>query len=205
MTETMDNISPQVSKPSEIETDRLEALSDGVMAVIMTLMAFSLRVPAQANFKALGHVTPHILVYILSFAFLGIYWNNHHHLLRATPHIDGVVMWANLHLLFWLSLMPFATNWMAEHTQSSPPVALYGCICFAAALAYKLLVQAIIRANGRYATIGTAIGNDFKGVISVVIYLVGVGLAFVLTPLSFAVYAGVSIIWIIPDKRLRSL
>lgn len=182
----------------------MEAFSDGVMAVIITIMVLEIRPPEGADIGDLVKRVPELLIYLLSFAFIGIYWNNHHHLLRATSHIDGAVMWANLHLLFWLSLIPFATNWSGEHHESPWPAVIYGGIALMAAIAYYILVRFIIRAN-RGTDIEQAIGSDFKGTISLVIYAAGMALAAIPTVgsvLSYLTYACVSVIWFIPDRRL---
>jgi uncharacterized membrane protein len=191
--------------PAEIEvigTSRLEAFSDGVMAVIITITALSLKAPDGSDFSALGHRLPALLVYILSFVFIGIYWNNHHHLLRATPHISGGVMWANLHLLFWLSLIPVITEWVGDAYRRPWPAATYGIVALGAAVAFSVLVQTIVRANGSSSAIATAIGPDTKGKISIVLYAAGIGFAFVSSWISYAVYASVAIMWFIPDRRL---
>jgi uncharacterized membrane protein len=185
-----------------IDGHRLEAFSDGVMAVIITIMVLSLKTPATADFHGLRARLPSFLVYILSFTVVGIYWNNHHHLLRATRQISGAVMWKNLHLLFWLSLIPFATEWVGTAHGNSAPAATYGLVALGAALAYSLLVRGILRANPDDPDLVRAIGKDTKGNISLVIYLAGVGLAFVSPYLAYACYAAVSVIWFIPDRRL---
>jgi uncharacterized membrane protein len=185
-----------------IGTSRLEAFSDGVMAVIITIMAFELKAPGGANFAALSHRLPALLVYILSFTSVGIYWNNHHHLLRATATIGASVMWANLILLFWLSLIPVSTEWVGNDYQHSLPAAVYGTVALAAALSYSLLVQTIIRTNGRDSVVSTAVGPDLKGMASLGIYIVGIGLAALSPWISYGCYASVSLIWFIPDRRL---
>jgi uncharacterized membrane protein len=183
-------------------TSRLEAFSDGVIAVIITITALSLKAPDGGSFSALSHRVPDLLVYILSFAFIGIYWNNHHHLLRATRHISGGVMWANLHLLFWLSLIPVLTEWVGSTYRKAWPAATYGIVALAAAMAFMILVKEIVRANGQDSAVARAIGSNVKGQISPVIYAAGVGLAFVDPWISYALYAAVSIMWFIPDRRL---
>ncbi len=185
-----------------IDTHRLEAFSDGVMAVIITIMVLGLRTPDTPDFHGLEGRFPSLLVYILSFTMVGIYWNNHHQLLRATPRINGAVMWTNLLLLFWLSLIPFATEWVGTSHRSSFPAAAYGAVAVGAALAYSALVRAILAANPDSAAIRAALGRDTKGNASVVIYLAGIGLAFVSPYLAYACYASVSVIWFIPDRRL---
>jgi uncharacterized membrane protein len=190
--------------PSGIALDprRLEAFSDSVMAVIITIMAFELKTPATADWHGLQGRVPLLLVYILSFTVIGIYWNNHHHLLRATHRISAAVMWTNLHLLFWLSLIPFATQWVgAEHARALP-AATYGAVALGAALAYFALVRAILRANVDDKVIVTAIGRDIKGMISPIIYIAGFALAFVSPYLAYACYAAVSLMWLVPNRRL---
>jgi uncharacterized membrane protein len=197
-------MTPWRGPPGETEivgTSRLEAFSDGVMAVIITITALSLRAPAGGSFSALSHRLPDLLIYILSFAFIGIYWNNHHHLLRATRHISGGIMWANLHLLFWLSLIPVITEWVGSNYRAAWPVATYGIVALAAAIAFSILVREIVRANGQDSMVARAIGSNVKGRISPMIYAAGVGLAFVSPWISYALYAAVSIIWFIPDRR----
>ncbi len=185
-----------------IGTSRLEAFSDGVMAVIITITALSLRPPAGTSFAALGHRLPELLVYILSFTFVGIYWNNHHHLLRATHHISGGVMWANLHLLFWLSLIPLVTEWVGTSYSAHIPAAMYGVAGLGAAIAFTILVGAIVRANGRDSVVAQAVGSDRKGNVSLVMYTVGIGLAFVSPYLGYLCYALVALMWFVPDTRL---
>jgi uncharacterized membrane protein len=183
-------------------TSRLEAFSDGVMAVIITITALSLKAPDGSSFSALGHRLPALLVYILSFAFVGIYWNNHHHLLRAAGHISAGVMWANLHLLFWLSLIPVVTEWVGNDYRSAWPAATFGIVAFGSGVAYSLLVATIVRADGNGSPVATAIGSDGKGSISLAMYGAAIGLAFVSPWIAYALYAGVSILWFIPDRRL---
>ena len=184
-----------------IGTSRLEAFSDGVMAVIITITALSLRPPAGTTLHALRLRLPELLVYILSFAFIGIYWNNHHHLLRATEHISGAVMWANLHLLFWLSLIPVVTEWVGSSYGNHLPAAVYGMVALGSAIAFSILVVAIIRANGRDSTVAQAVGSDFKGYVSIAVYALGVGLAFVNPYLAYSLYVLVALVWFIPDRR----
>jgi uncharacterized membrane protein len=186
----------------EREAARLEAFSDGVMAVIITIMAFGLNVPKDTTWHAVGQQLPSLLVYVLSFTLIGIYWNNHHHLLRATQRISGAVMWANLHLLFWLSLVPVATKWVGEAHEASMPASVYGIVNLAAAVAYALLVQMIIRANGRDSLVARAIGSDLKGRLSVCLFAAGVGLAWVSPWIAYALYVAVALSWFVPDRRL---
>jgi uncharacterized membrane protein len=183
-------------------TSRLEAFSDSVLAVIITIMAFDLRAPVGSGFSSLAHRLPALLVYILSFVFVGIYWNNHHHLLRAAARISGGVMWANLFLLFCLSLTPVATEWVADEYAHEWPAATYGVVAIAAALSYTLLVRMIIRADRNNSFVAAALGSDIKGLVSIGLYGLGIGLAFVDWALAYAMYAIVSAIWFIPDRRL---
>jgi uncharacterized membrane protein len=187
-----------------IGTHRLEAFSDGVMAVIITIMAFDLKTPVTATLHGLIGRLPSLLVYILSFTVVGIYWNNHHHLLRATGRISAAVMWTNMHLLFWLSLIPFATEWVGTAHSRTLPAATYGAVALGAALAYFALVRAILRANSDDAGIAAAVGKDIKGIISPIVFVTGLGLAFVSPYLAYACYAAVSLLWFIPDRRLTS-
>jgi uncharacterized membrane protein len=186
------------------ETDRLEAFSDGVMAVIITIMAFNVKPPDGASLSAARVVLPQLLVYVLSFAFIGIYWNNHHHLLRATDRMSNAVMWANLHLLFWLSLLPIVTGWVGLHPSDPLPAASYGLAGLAAAVAYWILVRMIIRANGRDSRVAIAIGSDVKGKLSLVLHAAGAGLAFIAPIPSYVVYAAVAVMWFAPDRRLAA-
>jgi len=193
---------PRASALAAIDTHRLEAFSDGVMAVIITIMAFDLKTPATADIHGLAHRVPALLVYILSFTVIGIYWNNHHHLLRATERISGAVMWTNLCLLFWLSLVPFATAWVGSAHGRSLPAVAYGAVALGAGLAYSALVRAILRANPDDAYISAAIGTDVKGMISLAVYASGIALAFVTPYLAYACYVSVSLLWFVPDRRL---
>jgi uncharacterized membrane protein len=198
-------LSEQSSEPGQVDrvgTSRLEAFSDGVMAVIITITALSLKAPDGSSVSALGHRLPALLIYVLSFAFVGIYWNNHHHLLRATSRIDGGVMWSNLHLLFWLSLIPLTTDWVGNAYRAAWPAATYGIVSFGSAIAFTVLVRMIIRANGRESTVAKAIGADAKGKISLAVYAAGIGFAFLSPWISYGLYASVAIMWFIPDRRL---
>jgi uncharacterized membrane protein len=187
------------------ETDRLEAFSDSVMAVIITIMAFEVKSPDGASWSAVHTVVPALLVYILSFAFVGIYWNNHHHLLRTTERMDGAVMWANLFLLFWLSMIPIVTSWVAKFPDHALPAATYGIVAFGAAVAYWILVRMIIRANGTYSVVAQAVGRDVKGVLSIVLYVAGIGLAFVSPAVAYVLYACVAVMWFVPDRRFSGM
>jgi uncharacterized membrane protein len=200
--DAMSEHDPAPVETFEIGTGRLEAFSDGVMAVIITIMAFELKAPLGPSFHALSQRLPALLVYILSFTFIGIYWNNHHHLLRATPRISGAVMWANLHLLFWLSLVPVLTEWVGTSYRHTWPAAVYGMVGLAAALAYSVLVKTIVRANDQDSIVVVAIGSDRKGMASLAIYAVAVGFAFLSPWISYALYTAVSVMWFIPDRRL---
>jgi uncharacterized membrane protein len=185
----------------EIGTSRVEAFSDAVMAVIITIMAFELRAPRGASLGAVRDQLPGLLVYVLSFVFVGIYWNNHHHLLRAAERISGAAMWANLFLLFWLSLIPVVTEWLRDEYRHALPAAAYGAVALAAGFAYWILVRALIRANGRESALAEAIGSDIKGYASLVLYATGVGLAFVSPWISYMIYVAVSVMWFVPDRR----
>jgi uncharacterized membrane protein len=182
---------------------RLEAFSDGVIAIIITIMVLELKVPHGADLAALRPLLPVFGAYVLSFVFVGIYWNNHHHLLHATRQVNGRILWANLHLLFWLSLIPATTHWMGENHFAAWPVALYGVVLFMAGAAYYILTRALIRHHGKTSTIATALGRDFKGKISVVIYLLAIALAFENTWFSCALYVLVAVVWLIPDRRIE--
>ncbi len=189
------------SHQTEKSTTRLEAFSDGVLAIIVTIMVLEIRPPHEPTVESLRPLVPILLSYLLSFIFIGIYWNNHHQLLRATPNISGAVMWMNLRLLFWLSLIPFGTAWIGEEHAHAWPAAVYGMIAFMAGLAYTLLVRTILASN-KGAGIEKAIGNDFKGKVTVALYVCGVVLAFVSPWLAYATYALVAVMWFIPDRRL---
>jgi len=182
---------------------RLEAFSDGVIAILITIMVLELKVPQRADLVALRPVLPVFLSYVLSFVFLGIYWNNHHHLLQAIKQVDGRVLWANLHLLFWLSLIPFVTGWLGENQFATWPVALYGTVLLLAAVAYFILTRALIALHGRDSVLATALGRDLKGKISVVIYLMAIPLAFVRSWLAGALYVLVAVLWLVPDRRIE--
>ena len=182
---------------------RLEAFSDGVIAIIITIMVLELAAPPGADAFALLPLAPIFLSYLLSFVFIAIYWNNHHHLLQAIKHVDGRVLWANMHLLFWLSLVPFATAWIGEHPFAPMPVALYGLVLFFAAVAYYLLSHTLVILHGRDSLLAAAIGRDFKGILSLVFYLLAVLLAFIFPWLSITLYVLVAVLWLIPDRRIE--
>lgn len=179
----------------------MEAFSDGVMAVIITITAFGIAVPAGPRLSDLNKDLSHVLVYVLSFIYIGIYWNNHHHLFRVTDRLNGAVMWANLHLLFWLSLVPVLTGWVAKYYRAHLPASIYGCSFAGAAVAYGILVRTIVRANGPDSTVARGLGSDFKGNISIVMYLLAIGLAWVSPWISYGLYVGVAVIWFVPDRR----
>jgi len=184
-------------------TERINAFSDGVIAILITIMVLELRVPHSTDIAALRELLPVFLTYVLSFIIIGIYWNNHHHMLNLTDRITGGILWANLHLLFWLSLMPFVTGWMGENHFAPLPTALYGVVLFFAGVAYYILERVIIRSQGRNSRLGDAVGNDLKGTISVVLYLIAVPLAFVNQIISDVIYASVALMWLIPDRRIE--
>ena len=182
---------------------RLEAFSDGVIAILITIMVLELRIPTGTSWHALGHELPAVLAYVLSFVYLGIYWNNHHHMLAAVSRVNGAVLWANLHLLFWLSLVPFSTAWMSEHRFPSIPTAIYGVVLFAAAVAYLILQTTLLRAEGAQSKLRIALGSDAKGKISALLYVLGIGLAFADRWIGLAVYVAVALIWLVPDRRVE--
>jgi uncharacterized membrane protein len=186
-----------------MEKGRLEAFSDGVIAILITIMVLELKVPHEADLAALRPLFPVFLSYVLSFIYLGIYWNNHHHLLQATRHVNGKVLWANLHLLFWLSLIPFVTGWTGENHFAALPVALYGIVLLLAAIAYFILSRALISSHGKDSTLAIALGGDLKGRVSVLIYAVAILLSFVNSWFAFILYALVAIMWLIPDRRIE--
>jgi len=186
-----------------MRTTRLEAFSDGVLAIIITIMVLELRAPHGTDLDALRELTPKFLTYVLSFIYLGIYWNNHHHLLHTVTTVTGGILWANLHLLFWLTLVPFATGWMGENHFAPLPTALYGVVLFFAGFAYYVLVNVIIAAQGSRSKLAAAVGRDFKGKISIVIYLVGILFAFVSTAIAETLYVFVAMMWLVPDRRIE--
>jgi len=183
--------------------NRLEAFSDGVMAIIITIMVLELKVPHGDSFRALGSLLPTFVSYALSFVYIAIYWNNHHHMLHAVKKVNGPILWANTHLLFWLSLVPFATAWMGENHFSDRPVALYGMVLLMAAIAYNLLSRSLIRHHGESSVLGTAVGSDFKGKVSIVIYASAVVLSFANRWVGFGLYWVVALIWLVPDRRIE--
>lgn len=184
-------------------SNRLEAFSDGVIAIIITIMVLELRPPHDASLSALRPLLPVLLSYVLSFLFIGIYWSNHHHLMQAVEHVNGRVLWANLHLLFWLSLTPFVTAWIGDTRFAAWPVALYGIVLLLSSIAYSILVLALLSIHPRESVLATAIGRDFKGKISMVIYLVAIPLASVRPWLAYAIYMIVAVMWLVPDRRIE--
>ncbi len=184
---------------------RLEAFTDGVIAVIITIMVLEMKVPHGTDLAALGPVAPVFLTYVMSFVFTGIYWSNHHHMFHAVHHVNGAVLWANLHLLFWLSLVPFVTGWMGENHFQPLPVAGYGLVLLGAACAYTILVRALLALHPGDSPFAKALGGDLKGKISLLIYAAALALAFVLPYVSCALYVLVAAIWLVPDRRFEKL
>lgn len=183
--------------------ERLAAFSDGVIAIIITIMVLEMKPPHHAGWEALAPVAPVFLSYVLSFLYLAIYWNNHHHLLMTVERVDGAMLWANMHLLFWLSLIPFATGWMGENNFAAAPVALYGVALLAPAIAYYILQIAIIRRHGREGALARAIGADWKGKLSPILYATGIAASFATPQISLALYVVVALIWLVPDRRIE--
>ena len=187
-----------------MRTSRLEAFSDGVLAIIITIMVLELKAPHGATLEALRPMVPVFLAYVLSFTLLGIYWNNHHHMFHVVDHVNGAVLWANLHLLFWLSLIPVGTEWMGENAFAPWPTAAYGVIMLSAGVAYNILVRTIIRHEGRHSRLAQAVKRDVKGKASIAIYLASIPLAFVRPWISQACFAIVALMWLVPDRRIES-
>ena len=187
-----------------MRTSRLEAFSDGVLAIIITIMVLELKPPHGEDLAGLGDSATSFLTYVLSFIYIGIYWNNHHHMFQLVRRVNGAVLWANLHLLFWLSLFPFTTAWMDETDLARTPLAIYGVNLLAAALAYYVLVVSIGRAEGPDGLLAQAVGRDVKGKISPVLYLAGIGSAFLTPWLAVAFFAAVAVIWLVPDRRMEA-
>jgi uncharacterized membrane protein len=186
-----------------MDKGRLEAFSDGVIAIIITIMVLNLSVPRGTSLAVLAPLFPVFACYVLSFIFVGVYWNNHHHMLHAVREVNGGILWANLHLLFWLSLVPFVTGWMGENQFASLPVALYGATLLMSGIAYYILSRALIRYHGRDSALAKAVGNDFKGKLSVAIYAVAVPLSFVNRWVAFGIYIAVAVMWLVPDRRIE--
>jgi uncharacterized membrane protein len=185
--------------------DRLAAFSDGVIAIIITIMVLELKVPPRADWSALVDIVPNLVGYVLSFIYLAIYWNNHHHLLHTVTRVDGLILWANSHLLFWLSLIPAATAWMGQNFLAPVPTAVYGIVLLMPAIAYSLLQRAIIRKQGAQSVLAKALGGDIKGKISIVLYFAGIAAAFVSPWVAVAIYVLVAVMWLIPDRRIESV
>jgi uncharacterized membrane protein len=185
--------------------DRLAAFSDGVIAIIITIMVLELKVPHGADWATLRGVAPNFVSYVLSFVYLAIYWNNHHHLLHTVTRVDGLILWANSHLLFWLSLIPAATGWMGENFLAPLPTAVYGVSLLMPAIAYYLLQKTIVHQQGKHSVLASALGRDVKGKISPLLYAAAVALAFVDAWLSIAIYALVAVMWLIPDRRIEKV
>ncbi len=186
-----------------MQKNRLEAFSDGVLAIIITIMVLEMKVPHGVDWQTLKELQWVFLSYVLSFVYVGIYWNNHHHLFHSAGHVTGWILWANLHLLFWLSLFPFVTGWMGENTFSALPTAVYGGVLFMAAVAYYVLQLTIIAQQGRDGVLATAVGRDWKGKISPVCILVGILISFVTPILSHVLYVVVALLWLVPDRRIE--
>jgi TMEM175 potassium channel family protein len=184
--------------------DRLAAFSDGVIAIVITIMVLELKLPHSGDWSVLFGIAPHFVSYVLSFVYLAIYWNNHHHLLHTVARVDGLILWANSHLLFWLSIIPAATAWMGENFLQPVPTAVYGGTLLMPAIAYYLLQKAIMRKQGAHSVLAHALGNDIKGKISPVLYVAGIALAFVYPWASIAIYALVAAMWIVPDRRIEN-
>jgi uncharacterized membrane protein len=186
-----------------MQKNRLEAFSDGVLAIVITIMVLELKVPHEVEFAALKPIFPVLLSYVLSFIYIGIYWNNHHHLFHSTNYVSGGILWANLHLLFWLSLFPFTTGWMGENHLAAVPTAVYGFVLLMAAIAYYVLERSIIAQQGRDSLLASAIGRDRKGKLSPVLYLAAIPLAFVSPWIASSLYLFVALLWLIPDRRIE--
>ncbi|MFZ0094298.1 MAG: TMEM175 family protein [Pseudolabrys sp.] len=185
--------------------DRLAAFSDGVIAIIITIMVLELKVPHGASWSTLAGVLPNFISYVLSFIYLAIYWNNHHHLIHTVTRVDGAILWANSHLLFWLSLIPAATAWMGENLLAPLPTAVYGAVLLMPAIAYYLLQRAIVRKQGAHSVLASALGSDMKGKLSPVLYVAGIALAFIAPWLSILIYVSVAVIWLVPDRRIENI
>jgi uncharacterized membrane protein len=182
---------------------RLEAFSDGVVAILITIMVLELRLPAGADWPALRTLGPTLSAYVLSFVYLGIYWNNHHHLFQVVDRVTGGILWANLHLLFWLSLVPFVTNWMGEHPHEPLPTAIYGVVLLSAGIAFTILVRTLIHAQGPHSKLKSAVGRDAKGNVSLALYVAGILSTFWRHEIAWAFYVLVALIWLVPDKRIE--
>jgi len=188
---------------SSMGKERIAAFSDGVIAIVITIMVLELKIPHGAYWTSLREVAPHFVIYVLSFVYLAIYWNNHHHLLHTVTHIDGLIMWANANLLFWLSLIPAATGWLGENLLAPVPTAVYGAVLLMPAIAYLLLQLAILHRHGRRSVLAHALGSDLKGKLSPLLYLAAIVLAFYMPWASIAIYVLVAVMWIVPDRRIE--
>jgi uncharacterized membrane protein len=188
-----------------MKKSRLEAFSDGVLAIIITIMVLELRVPHEPTMAALWPLWPKILSYLLSFVFIGIYWNNHHHLWQAVEHVNGAVLWANLHLLFWLSLVPFVTAWMGENHFAAAPVALYGVVLLGSGCAYFIMVRRLVASHAHDSLLARAMGRDLKGRVSIWIYVAAIAVAFTWPWLAGVCYCAVAVMWLVPDRRIEKL
>ena len=183
--------------------ERLTAFSDGVIAIVITIMVLELRLPHGADWATLAGLGPHFLSYVLSFIYLAIYWNNHHHLLHTVTHVDGRILWANSNLLFWLSLIPAATAWLGDNVAAPVPTAVYGAVLLMPSIAYLLLQMAIVNRQGRHSRLARALGGDLKGKVSALLYVAGIALAFVNAWISIAIYVLVAAMWLVPDRRIE--
>jgi TMEM175 potassium channel family protein len=188
-----------------VNKERILAFSDGVMAIIITIMVLELKIPHGDRFADLKPLIPILISYILSFVHIGIYWNNHHHMMYAVKKVNGAILWANLHLLFWLSLLPFVTGWMGENYFTTIPVALYGLDLFMSSIAYFILSRSLLKYEGKSSVLAVAVGNDFKGKISSILYIAAIAIAFVNAWISLGIYALVAMIWVVPDKRIEKV
>jgi uncharacterized membrane protein len=185
--------------------NRLEAFSDGVIAIIITIMVLEMKVPHGDSLASLAPLIPVFICYVLSFTYVAIYWNNHHHLFHAVHHVTGATLWANMHLLFWLSVVPFVTGWMGENHFRPVPVALYGCVLLMAAIAYTILIRVLLKSHGAGSALAKAIGSDFKGNLSLAGYVCAIPLAFVHEWISMGLYFAVAVVWFVPDRRIESV
>lgn len=185
--------------------NRLEAFSDGVLAIIITIMVLEIKVPEGAEFSSLQKLFPIFISYVFSFIYIGIYWNNHHHMLQSTTRVNGKILWANLHMLFWLSLIPFATGWMGENHFAKTTLTLYGVILFMAGMAYSILQNAIIAGQGKNSLLKKAVGKDYKGKASVIFYLIAIAFSFYNEWISGAIYILVALMWLVPDSRIEKM
>ena len=188
-----------------MDKGRLEAFSDGVIAIIITIMVLEMKVPHSADLESLKEIVPVFFSYILSFIYVGIYWSNHHHMLHATRHVNGAVLWANIHLLFWLSLTPFTSGWMGENHFAKWPVVLYGANLLMCAISYTILAFSLVKLHGKDSTLARAMGKDYKGKASIAIYILGLACSFIDSRIGFVLYIVVACIWLIPDKRIERI